>query len=421
MPFLRKYNTLLVTGTTAIGIPIIKRGVVDYAASGDWTPAAGDVKVWTDGTPANITNLPTAINSGNCTHWEFILTAAELSGKTIRVTITDSATKAVEDQHFIIETFGHASAMYVADFSLANLPANVVQLLGTAWLPPAVAGTPDVNAKQLGGSTQSATDLKDFADDGYDPSTNKVQGVVLTDTVTTYTGNTPQTGDAYAVVNSGTFGNAAIKTQTGAIETDTQDIQSRLPAALTGDGNIKADALRVGGTTQTGADVGGLVATVGAAGAGLTAADDDVIAAIAALNNLSSAQAQTAAAAALTSYDPPTRTEATSDKDEILTATTAIQADLPQRITKNTALSGFTFLMVEDGDHVTPATGLTVTATRSLDGAAFGACANAVSEISNGFYKIDLAAGDLNGNVVALKFSATGADQRSMTLVTQPT
>lgn len=39
---------------------------------------------------------------------------------------------------------------------------------------------------------------------------------------------------------------------------------------------------------------------------------------IAALNNLSSVQAQTAAAAALTAYDPPTRAEATADKDEIL-------------------------------------------------------------------------------------------------------
>lgn len=35
--------------------------------------------------------------------------------------------------------------------------------------------------------------------------------VTLTDTVTTYTGNTPQTGDSYAIVNSGTHGNAAIK------------------------------------------------------------------------------------------------------------------------------------------------------------------------------------------------------------------
>jgi len=53
----------------------------------------------------------------------------------------------------------------------------------------------DVNAVQLVGGAQSATDLKDFADDGYDPATNKVQGVVLVDTLTTYTGNTPQTAD----------------------------------------------------------------------------------------------------------------------------------------------------------------------------------------------------------------------------------
>jgi len=40
---------------------------------------------------------------------------------------------------------------------------------------------------QIGGVAQSATDLKDFADAGYDPATNKVQGVVLTDTTTTNT------------------------------------------------------------------------------------------------------------------------------------------------------------------------------------------------------------------------------------------
>jgi hypothetical protein len=102
-------------------------------------------------------------------------------------------------------------------------------------------------------------------------------------------------------------------------------------------------------------------------------------------------------------------------------AVAAVQADLPTRITKNTALAGFPFTMVDDADHVTGATGLTVTATRSLDGAAFGACANAVSEVANGVYKIDLAAGDLNGNTVTLKFTATGADARIIHLVTQPT
>ena len=45
----------------------------------------------------------------------------------------------------------------------------------------------DVSVTELGGVAQSATDLKDFADAGYDPATNKVQGVVLVDTTTTNT------------------------------------------------------------------------------------------------------------------------------------------------------------------------------------------------------------------------------------------
>lgn len=52
-----------------------------------------------------------------------------------------------------------------------------------------------VNLTQIGAGAQSATDLKDFADAGYNPATDKVTGVLLTDTVTTYTGNTKQTAD----------------------------------------------------------------------------------------------------------------------------------------------------------------------------------------------------------------------------------
>lgn len=44
-----------------------------------------------------------------------------------------------------------------------------------------------VDVIQIGSGTQSATDLKDFADTGYVPGTHKVQGVVLTDTCTTNT------------------------------------------------------------------------------------------------------------------------------------------------------------------------------------------------------------------------------------------
>ncbi len=50
----------------------------------------------------------------------------------------------------------------------------------------------------------------DWANVGSPTTTLALTGTTI-GTLTTYTGNTPQTGDAYAIVNSGTFGNAAIK------------------------------------------------------------------------------------------------------------------------------------------------------------------------------------------------------------------
>jgi hypothetical protein len=50
-----------------------------------------------------------------------------------------------------------------------------------------IAGATDVmssNITQIGGVVQSATDLKDFVDTGYDPGTHKIAGLVLADAVT---------------------------------------------------------------------------------------------------------------------------------------------------------------------------------------------------------------------------------------------
>jgi len=128
--FLRKYGT----GTGAdVYVPIIKRAVVDFAVSADWTPAAGDVKVSKDGgAAANIGTLPTAVTMGNTAMWKFVFADAELQCKVLAITVADSATKAVEDQMLLIETYGNASAMYQPDLSAANLPANMTQILGTA-------------------------------------------------------------------------------------------------------------------------------------------------------------------------------------------------------------------------------------------------------------------------------------------------
>ena len=94
-----------------------------------------------------------------------------------------------------------------------------------------------------------------------------------------------------------------------------------------------------------------------------------------------------------------------------------VDSDLFQ---KNTEFANFVFAMRDEDDHATLISGRTVTATRSINGAAYAACANSVSEIgSSGTYKITLAAADLNGDVIALLFSATGADTVTFTIKTQ--
>lgn len=92
---------------------------------------------------------------------------------------------------------------------------------------------------------------------------------------------------------------------------------------------------------------------------------------------------------------------------------------ITSNLKKNQALNNYEFQMV-DATTFLPKTGLTVTGVVSLDGASYTALTNSVSEVSNGTYKINLAAGDMNANVVNLKFTATGAAQVNNIIVTQP-
>jgi len=236
--------------------------------------------------------------------------------------------------------------------------ANVVQWLGTAAATPTVAGVPEVDITHLGGVAQSATDLKAFADNCYDPSLNRVKtdmiytnaavndssatttsfvstitilpddaikdllisftsGALIgqtkpiqsynttTDLITVSEAFTEAPGDgdtfdiirihvhpvtqiaqavwdaaATALTTVGSIGKwildkldvvvstrsshtaANVRTEMDAnssklasIETDTQDIQTRLPAALTGDGMMMSDTLYVNGTGQSNGDI----------------------------------------------------------------------------------------------------------------------------------------------------------------------
>lgn len=87
---------------------------------------------------------------------------------------------------------------------------------------------------------------------------------------------------------------------------------------------------------------------------------------------------------------------------------------------KNQALSNYQFLMTDSTTH-NPVTGKTVTVTRLIDNGAFAAgTIGAVTEISNGLYRVDVAAADLNGNVVTLRATGAGCDDLFVTFMLEP-
>jgi hypothetical protein len=222
------------------------------------TLAAGDVKVAIDdGAPNNLATLP-VVDTDFTKRVKVALSAAEMNGDRISIVFADAAgaewcdliidiatsVRQVDDLAFPVVSgrgidvdatggveitpnqavnTAQWNGSAVAAPTVAGVPeVDMTHWLGTAAATPTVAGVPEVDVTHLGGAAQSATDLKDFADEGYDPATNKVQGVALTDTLTTYTGNTPQTGDSFARL--GAPAGASVSADIAAIEGQTDDI-----------------------------------------------------------------------------------------------------------------------------------------------------------------------------------------------------
>lgn len=116
-------------------------------------------------------------------------------------------------------------------------------------------------------------------------------------------------------------------------------------------------------------------------------------------------------------------TQGDTNETKLDTVSTAVVTTIPGLIDdigikKNTDFSNFEFLMVLTSDHVTPATGLTVTGQRSIDGGAFAAVSGTISEVSNGIYQFDALAADTNGDVITWRFSSVTADDAFYTFKT---
>ena len=88
-------------------------------------------------------------------------------------------------------------------------------------------------------------------------------------------------------------------------------------------------------------------------------------------------------------------------------------------VKKNTASAGFMFGMTDSTTHA-PKTGLTVASQVAIDGGGFVSTVNSVTELANGAYTLNLAAADVNGNHCMFLFTATGADNLLVEIITQP-
>lgn len=94
------------------------------------------------------------------------------------------------------------------------------------------------------------------------------------------------------------------------------------------------------------------------------------------------------------------------------------RVSLNNNLRKNVAFNNFVFMMTDSTNHA-PVTGKTVTVTRSLDGAAFGAgTLSAVTEVANGLYSVNFGSGDLNANCVILRCTAATSDDTVERIIT---
>ncbi|MGE3620739.1 MAG: hypothetical protein AB7L84_09780, partial [Acidimicrobiia bacterium] len=255
--FLRKYAT----GSGAdLYVPIIKRDSIDFAVAADWTPAAGDVKVSKDGgAAANIGTLPTAVTMGNTAMWKFVLSDAELTCKTLAIFVADAATKAVEDQAVVVETYGHASALHPFDLASATVT------LADGGLTAAKIATDAITAAKI------ATDAIGAAELAADAVTEIQAGLA--------------TAAALAVVD------AYLDTEVAAIKAKTDN----LPATPASQGDVAAVAAYVD------TEVAAILAAVDTEVAAIKAKTDNLPAAPAATGDIPSAATVAAAVAALVS------------------------------------------------------------------------------------------------------------------------
>lgn len=346
--------------------------------------------------------------------------------------------------------------------NLPSIPAN--------WLTAAGINAGALNGK--GDWLLAANVPSNFAALGISVA-GKISEVVLCDTLTTYTSNTPQTGDSFARLGAPAGASvsadiAAIKSDTGTILTDVNTgagaIYTRLgtPAGASMSADIASVKSSVGSVTGAVGSVTGAVGSVTGAVGSITGVTFP-----SGFSTLTTAAIATAIFTDTTAGDFTTpgslghivitqlggtftttsssiftvaalangpaggggggggATTAQIWQDLLSSADFATPGSIGALLKANvippvTSIPNFPFFLALNSDGRSPAIGKAgfISASRSIDGGAFAPCTNTATETGNGCYQINLSTQDLAyTNSVLLLFAAPGCETTILTIV----
>lgn len=385
----------------------------------------------------------------------------------VNMSTTDAGTLGPLIVHGAEGTIDNVDLVYqvVGAFNAGFTGIPAVIAGGSSGLPLSVDTSGRVDVLKVNGTSQTARDLgasvlissgtgtgqlsvTSGVIDANVSSINSVSTSSVT-TVSAYQGTTaadaPQTGDSYAIVNSGTYGNSAIKSAIPsaaptAAAVATAVWQDTTAGDLNVSGSIGKSLFTSGNAPGASSGLAIVGSIMGKSAATLNASDvtGNVPATIKAIAGGDTAEADKLKDLVDNGYNSTThKITEVATVDAIPNTTvggyavgqdpvTLINANPPNVnlvsgqlfIKKNTALNNFSFVMT-DATTNNPKPALTVSATRRIDSGVFVSCANAVTEVANGWYNINLGASDLNGTIINFRMTATGANDLNFTVVTQ--
>jgi len=366
-PFLRKYGV-----ETKIPFDLFEADGVDFKT--DAVHASGDTKIMKDeGDEINTTNG--FADEGQT--YSIIISATEMEAARIKIPIVDQGTKVWLDDSIVIETYGHASAMHAMDLDAAQVDLTSASI-DAIW-DEVLTGATHNDATSAGRRLREASDVSIIR------SVELAQGG--TTTTITLNGNASSINDFYngcvIIIIDGTgIGQARIVTA----YVGSTRIADICIDWVTAPDNSSKYVLRGHGGTVIHEFLNGVI------------------------TKAAFSSAMEARLAELDAVNLPADIDAIKAKTD----------NQPAGIPKNVALPQFVFVMASSSDHVTPKTGLTVTAEISKDGGSDVTATNNVVELSHGRYKVTggFTQAEMNADILALRFSAPGADDRNIIIKT---